>query len=275
MLGLCVVSLLGCGKGEYDTRLQATVTNVARRAAIESVLSPSATDASPDSGVRFRLPLVFDSSAKPLAPGDARAKIGAVDIPGLIKANERAIDDPAGKYSVSYVYTAAVPKEGKTQEALQADVQRAIAAVLPNAKWENATVDKLAGGSASYPVLKATGPQIFDATQNGGANEQHEGQLELYLVPADKQWVLIGWRAPTAHATKYLFWNSVKAAMGTVEAGGGAAPAPAAAPAADAAAPAAAAPGAVAPMPMPMPMANQALPPGAVGGAAGIAPLNP
>jgi|GEM_PF-5040486 len=273
---------LGCGTGEYNTRLDGTVKNVARRAAIEAYLGASAADVSADSGVRLRLPTLFDASAKQLTPEDGRARVGPAAIPGLVRASERAIDDAAGKFSVGYVYFAAVPKEGKPQDAFQGEVQRAIAAALPNAKWETAQFEKLAGGAANFPVLKASGPQLFDASQNGGATEQHEGQFELYLVPADKHWVLIGWRAPTAHATKYQFWEGVRAAMATVEVGGGGAStpaAPAAAPAADPMAPAPAAP-----MPMPMPTlppaaANnppgEGAPPGVVGGAVGLAPLNP
>ncbi len=265
---LAAVVGTGCGTGEYNNRLSATVNNVGRRAAIESLITQSAADAV--GGVRLRMPALFDGNAKQVNPGDARSRIGNAAIPGLVRASERAIDDPAGKYSVAYAYFAAAPKEGKAQDAFQNEVQRAVAAALPNAKWETVQIEKLSGGGASFPVLKATGPQPFDATQNGGASEQLEGQLELYLVPTDKQWVLIGWRAPSAHAGKYQFWDSVRAAMSTVEAsGGGAAPAPAA-PAGEAAAPASA--------PMAAAANNgpvEGLPPGAVGAAAGIAPLNP
>jgi hypothetical protein len=270
---LVLLVATGCGTGEYDARLQTTINNVGRRAAIESFLTQGTTDVSPDSGVRFRLPAIFDGSSKSLAPGEARATIGGVALPGLVRASERAIDDPGGKYSVGYVYFAAVPKEGKPQDALQNELRTAIAGVLPTAKWETAQLEKLSGGSVSFPLLVATGPQAFDASQNGGANEQHEGRLEIYLVPADKHWVLIGWRAPTTHAGKYQLFDAVRAAMATVEVtpgmGGGSTPAAAAAAAAT---PAPAAAGnAAAPA-----NAGEGLPPGgAVGAAAGLAPVTP
>jgi hypothetical protein len=272
-LGALVTSLLtlGCGTGEYNSRLEGTVRNVGRRAAIEAYLGPGSSEAAPGTAVQLRLPTLFDGSAKSVAPAEPRAKIGAASIPDLVRVMERAIDDPAGKFSVCYVYFAAAQKEGKPQDVLQNELQRAIAAALPNAKWETAQLEKLSGGTASFPVLKASGPQPFDATQNGGANEQHEGQFELYLVPADKHWVLIGWRAPTAHASKYQFWDAVRASMATVEVGGGSAPAaPAAAPAGDPMAPGAAPAEAAANNPP-----GHSGPPGAVGGAVGLAPLNP
>lgn len=275
VVAACSVVMLvavGCGTGEYDNRLKVTLANVARRSTIEAYLTPGGT-AVAGGNVSLRLPKLFDGSSKDVPVGDPRARVAGVPLPGLVKVTERAIDDPAGKMSVCYAYFAAVPKEGKPQDALQNELRGAIAAVLPNASWATENIEKMDGGSVSYPVLKASGPQSFDASGSGGANEQLEGQLELYLVPADKHWVLLGWRAPTANASKYQFFNSVKAAMGTVVVAAGAAPA--APPAGDAAP----APAPAAGEPMPAAAANngagEGLPPGAVGAAAGIAPLNP
>ena len=217
--GVMAVVLAGCDLGgTYEQRFQASLTSVGQEAALNSLLHADPTEV-PGSGITLRLPATFDSGAKSLPATDPAAQPPFANLPGLNYALERLLDDPAdaAKFAGAYVYLAAVPKAEKKSEDVQAEVQKQVGTAFAGANWTESQIGKGLNGK----LMTVTGQQDFVTADAAGgrATAKLDGQFDLYLFESGSHVVMIGFRAPTAQATKYTLFDAAKAAIGTVEGG--------------------------------------------------------
>jgi hypothetical protein len=231
-----LVVLAGCDiTGEYEKRFQETLKTAGYRAAFDAVLFAGDTEITGEgnasSGVKVRIPSLFDSNSKSLAT-EPRAQPPFVKLPGFGYALERALPDDANQFAPAYIYFAAVPKADLKPDQVQAPIAVAVAAAFPGANWSDVQVGTPQGGTMTHKVIRGDGQQDFDNAGTGGAVQKLDGRFALYFIEGPNHYALVGFRAPKAQADKWNFDAAVQAAMGTVSvAAGAAAPAEAAAPA--------------------------------------------
>ncbi|HEX5105561.1 MAG TPA: hypothetical protein VFV87_17200 [Pirellulaceae bacterium] len=218
--GAALIALAGCDiTGEYEKRFQETLTTAGHRAAFDAVLFAAETEitgeANASSGVKLRLPSLFDNSSKSLAT-EPRAQPPFVKLPGFGYALERALPDDANQFAPAYIYFAAVPKADLKPDQAQAPIAVAVAAAFPGATWSDVQVSTPQGGSITHKVIRGDGPQDFDNAGTGGAVQKLDGRFALYFIEGPNHYALVGFRAPKAQADKWNFDAAVQAAMGTV-----------------------------------------------------------
>lgn len=223
-LAACGLLLAGCDLGgTYSQRYNESLVSVGKRAAVDAMLHATETSV-PDgggkpSGVSLRLPSVLDANSKSLPAADARAQPPFLKIPGLNYTYERMLDDPADatKFAPAYCYLGAVSTAEQKSDAVQADLLKQAQAAFPGVAWTTVQLSSPAGDSVTAKVLSLSGPQDFDNGQIGGPVAKLDGQLDLYLYEGATHVVLIGFRAPSAQAGKYQFFEAAKVAMGTLK----------------------------------------------------------
>jgi len=220
--GFCAAALAGCDLAGYDAKFHSALKTSADRAAFDQALFPDpyeVTDAKRNNvGVSLRLPKSFDNSAKSLPAKDERAQIPALPLPGLSFAMERQLNDASNKWLPAYVYFAVVPKADEKPEALQAALAQAAAAAGSPATWSDASLKTPQGSTATFKRLRIEGQLPFlNLQKKPPAPVKAAGRLDIYLVDAGDNSVLIAWRAPKAQADNHKFEAATEAAMGTVQ----------------------------------------------------------
>jgi hypothetical protein len=222
VIGLVSFVFAGCDLGgTYNKRYSESLSSVGERAALDAMLLDAETQvtdaAMKPSGLSLRLPGLFKEHAESLAATEPRAQPPFLKIPGFSYTIERLVDDPANpqQFAAVHCYLAAVPKADQKAEDLQADVQRQVTAALPGASWQDVPL----GGGISGKLLSASGPQEFMTADASGtrATGTIEGRLELYFCESDSHFAFIGFRAPTAHAGKYEFFEAIKLSLDTLK----------------------------------------------------------
>ena len=96
--------LAGCDiTGEYEKRFQETLTSSGQRAAFDAVLFAAESEimgeGNAPSGVKLRLPSMFDGESKSLAT-EPRAQPPFVKLPGFSYALERSMPDDANAFAL-------------------------------------------------------------------------------------------------------------------------------------------------------------------------------
>jgi hypothetical protein len=220
--GLFAAALAGCDLAGYDARLHTALKTSADRAAFDQALFPDQyeiKDAKGNNvGVSLRLPKSFDNNAKSLPAKDERAQIPALPLPGLSFAMERQLNDAGNKWLPAYVYFAVVPKAEQKPEALQAAVAQAAAAAGGGGTWSDASLKTPEGSMVTFKRLRIDGQLPFlNLQKKPPAPVKAAGRLDIYLVDAGDNSVLIAWRAPKAQAENHKFEAATEAAMGTVQ----------------------------------------------------------
>jgi hypothetical protein len=211
--------------GTYSKRYEQALVNVGKKAETAAMLHGQPT-AVPDaaggqSGVQLKLPSILDGNSKSLPNTEVRAQPPFVKLPGLNFAYERMVDDPAdaSKFNPAYCYLGAVSKAEQPADVVQAEVLKVVQAAFPGSAWIDVQAPTAGGGSVGVKLLSVSGPQDFDGGQIGKPVEKLEGQMDLYLYESGTHVVLIGFRAPTAHAGKYKFFDAARLAIGTITSG--------------------------------------------------------
>ena len=222
--------LAGCDiTGEYEKRFQETLISSGQKAAFDSVLYAAESDISGEgntpSGVKLRLPSMFDKDTKSLS-AEPRAQPPFVKLPGFGYASERSMPDDANVFAPCYIYFAAVPKGELKPDQVQAPIAVALKAAFPSAAWSDVQVKTPQGTTVSHKVIRGDGQQDFDLAGTGGAVQKLDGKFALYFIESPTHFALIGFRAPKAQADKWKIDAASEAAMGTVTVAQGAAATP-------------------------------------------------
>jgi hypothetical protein len=228
---ITISALAGCDiTGEYEKRFQERLTSAGQQATFDAVLFAADTEitgeANSASGVRLRLPSMFDKDSKSLAT-EPRAQPPFVKLPGFGYALERSMPDAANNFAPCYIYFAAVPKADQKPDQVQAPIAVAVAAAFPGAAWADAQFATPQGSTITHKVIRGDGQQDFDLSGTGGAVQKLDGRFALYFIESPTHYALIGFRAPKAQSDQWKVDAAAQAAMGTVTVAQGAAPAPA------------------------------------------------
>ncbi len=219
---ICV--LAGCDLGgTYSKRYSQSLESVGKKAAMDAMLcgaTTNVTDAAMQSaGANLRLPSLFAEHANTIGATDPAAQPAFLKLPGFSYTIERLVDDPADpqKFAAVHCYLAAVPKASGKPDEIQTEIQRQVVAALPGAAWQDVQLGGMAG-----KLMSVVGPQDFLTADATGARTaaKLDGQLDLYFFETGSHYAVIGFRAPTAHAGKYQFFDSTKVSVGTLMTGG-------------------------------------------------------
>ena len=207
--GFGTLVLAGCGSGDYNRRMETTITKLNEAgdmaAAVYAQASEVLDTAGSPTGISLRLPVFIGSDAKALRAGDAGARPPFVNLPGYSYGYEVQVGgQPA------YAYFAAVAASGKTAEAITQEIQAQISKAFSSATWQDTPVASPEGGSVNVKLLSVIGSQAFGA-------EAQEGRFDLYLVSSATHHVLLGWRAPVATADNEKIFQNVAISMGTIQ----------------------------------------------------------
>lgn len=210
--------LAGCDiTGEYEKRFQESLQGTSQRAALDAILFAAETEITGEggaaSGVKLRLPSLFDGNSKSLA-SEPRAQPPFVKLPGFGYSLERALTDNADQFAPAYIYFAAVPKADQTPDQVQAPIATAMKTVFPSAAWSDVQVK-----TRTLKMIRGDGQQEFDLSGTGGAVQQMDGRFVLYFIEGPSHYALIGFRAPKAQGDRWQFDASIDAAIGTVSGG--------------------------------------------------------
>jgi hypothetical protein len=220
----------GCDiTGEYESRFKETLVSAKQKADLDAVLFAAESDISGEgnspSGVKIRLPNMFDGESKSLS-AEPRAQPPFVKLPGFNYSLERSMPDDANVFAPCYLYFAAVPKADQKPDQVQAPITTAVAAVFPGANWTDAQFKTPQGTTISHKVIRGDGQQAFDLAGTGGAVQNLDGRFALYLIESPTHYALIGYRAPKAQADKWKIDAAMEVALGTVTVAPAAAAAP-------------------------------------------------
>lgn len=208
-----LLALSGCGTGEYNARMQASLSEKQRGAAFDINLHKAPIDfddkTRPRPGVSIRLPLLFDATSN-----SAAGQPPGITLPGLWYGMEKVRPDSAGKNLAVYFGVGWVPKGEKKEPAMQAELLGLVKGSFPAAAWQDVSLASPTGGPVSFKLLSGTADQNFNTGVAETPTEKAPGQFRLYLVSATNDYVLVAWRGPTSGPD---FWTIVDAAMGSVK----------------------------------------------------------
>ncbi len=210
------LTLIGCGKGEYDARLDNFTTVMSKRAAnapaiLTTEFFPVTDPANKPIGFKFKLPTLFTGSeVKSLGADTARAKLMKVDLPGFCYTMERPLADDSGKNIPAYCYLFVINKTTGVPDDFKNQILAAITPIDGAAAWTDAPP----AGTIPVRLLKATGNLEFEIN---GAMENLPGQIEVYSLDAGANQVFVGWRAATSSGTKHKVFDAVRASMATAQ----------------------------------------------------------
>jgi hypothetical protein len=212
--GLSVLLWAGCDlSGEYDKKVQASLQSAGQRAVFDLNLHPTFTEvvdsAKQNTGVKLRLPKVFDANSKAIALDKAPIKL-----PGLTYILERQLDDDNGQFLPAILVFAVFPKAEIKPDALQNTLVQAAKLMAPNAAWSDVNLATPTGQTIALKRLRTEGKQPM---ASGKKAVETEVRSDAYLIDAGANNVLIGWTTPKAQAQKYHLEAATEAAMGTLE----------------------------------------------------------
>jgi hypothetical protein len=218
-----LLSIAGCGTGEYQNRMAKRAEQLQFVGSFESNLKAEQFILSPD--CKLRLPTIFDGEAKAWLPNSqdeagktislTRVQPSLCNLPGLLTTYERFVGDGAAAAPL-YAYFCATPiQQGQKPEdfksAIEAEIARSGAS---GGKFAPVTVSTPDGKSLSWEMLSVTSTQPF-AGKPPAADTSVEGRFDLYFKSSGANFILIGWRAPKAAPTATKFFDDAKLAMGT------------------------------------------------------------
>ncbi len=199
-------SILGCGVGEYRSRLEARVGELATASEFVGLYAPQQLGNKP---ITVRVPQAF--TRPPLVagvevpeegapPDDSRVRPGIVDLPGLTYTYEEFVADAEGGEIPYYLYLSA---ENTTLPGFRDPTRRWLNQVLDRfpieeLAWEDVDFDTPEGGVVPWRRLQAEGDQTFTYLGKDGERRpvRLPGIFELYYRVEGDWAVTLVWRVP-------------------------------------------------------------------------------
>lgn len=217
----------GCGTGEYDRRMRASIQEVGSKAKFQNLLYPNPISIVP--GASFRLPALFDNTAKSWAEGNPtetglavhpdRLQPPFIKLPGFRYCYEVFPKSGGQEDNVMYCYVAASNTTSQGQEDLIASIQSDLKKKFPDApeEWETVDLDTPEGATIAVRRTTVSGMQRFDLTPMGGPMKDFDGRMDLYLISTNDNHILIGWRGMSEFVAAAKLFESAEAAMGSTQ----------------------------------------------------------
>lgn len=205
-----LASVLGCGAGEYQSRVQARVQEMATGSEFAGLYAAQTLG---DRPVSVRVPQVFTSP--PLVPGaevagegappaTERVQPGVVDLPGLTYTYEDFVADAEGGRIPFYLHVGAA---NTTHRAFRDPTNRWVHQIksrLPDQdpSWERVECDTPDGRFLVWQRLRAEGEQPFSYVSQDGRRRVVElpGILEIYYRVEGDWAITLVWRVPSSIA---------------------------------------------------------------------------
>jgi len=203
---LLLISVSGCGTGEYEQRLTGTEGRI-KQGSVFASMRPAA----PLAGTSLKIQIPSSFVSQPFneqtqvdgAPIDPQRLKPPADLPlmGLQHTYEEFFADASGGKMAYYCYLAAVDKANVTNEPIMV-LRRQMQSVFPKSvsKVEDIQCETPQGQSIEWQKLRATGPQAFYYVDQGGKADFREmdGALEIYSRTEGNTIVMVVWRVPSS-----------------------------------------------------------------------------
>lgn len=196
LAALLLLTLVGCGTGEYERRLSGRTARLQAQAAAKFNELGNPQEVA-GTNVSVRLPRVFKEA--PLAEGAAdarRVKPGIVTIAGLKLTDEGFIQDAEGGQLPFYCYVGVTSDTAQNAIArLQQEVGGKPGKIVP---WADFSVQAPDGQTVKWQKLRFEGNQEFYYKNKAGQEDYPSvpGVLELYVHEEGGQAVIVAWRMP-------------------------------------------------------------------------------
>ncbi len=219
----CVgIPLLGCGKAEYETRMQAKIQELQYGSVFLENLYEQPIDIPGPSGqvASIRLPKLFDAATtwqlrqiegltgKPVETDRIQPPFG--HLPGFSFCYEKYFSrQPV------YCYFAVEDAAKKSAEVLLDELQKPLKAKFRAAVWTTEQLKTPTGSQITVKKISANGPQLFFL--DNGDRENSDGAYELYLYSTPQHHVMVGWRAPRDLLGTTKLLEVARLSLGTLE----------------------------------------------------------
>lgn len=206
VLPVLLLSALGCGVGEYRSRIASRVEELANASEFGGLY---ATQPLGDKPVSIRVPQMFERqplvagaeiAEEGAVPAEARVQPGLIDLPGLTYTYEEFVADAEGGKIPYYLYLSAEKtsapgyREPTTRWLNQLKDRLSVEGLA----WENVECDTPVGGAVVWRHLRAEGEQPFYYVGKEGEGRvvKLPGIIEIYYR-VDGDWaVALTWRVP-------------------------------------------------------------------------------
>lgn len=224
LLGFACIT--GCGKGDYESSMNQTLTRLAFASKFQENLHPDATEAIPEVA-SLRLPLYITEEAKTLTMtsknrvGDtlpkSRIQPPFLNIPGFRFSYEQHVD-MGGRNNTQpvYCYLGTVPAAGRKQGAILNTIKAQVGKAFKGAVFQSVQLDDPEGNKVSVQKLSVSGKQAFETDASGGDVRQLNGQFDCYVYSSPDHHVIIGFRSSDDLAQKIGTFEKGEYALGTL-----------------------------------------------------------
>jgi len=234
-----VALLLGCGSGEYERRMQQSLTRLHEGGAQlgqggtlgGSDLLYAQPTPIPETNISIRLPtmlgqgrswaegVVDETTGQPI--DENRLEPPFTALPGFRFCYEVFTADSTGQQWPAYMYVAVEDAQATSQLELMSTIQQDLVATFPAAPEEWSVMELTGPNDTKLTCLRTSviGPQQFDSTSVGGNLNEVEGHFVLYLYSTDTHHVMIGWRAIPSIVESSQFFPTAELSVATLQAG--------------------------------------------------------
>lgn len=237
ILGLAVATTLGCDLGTYSRRYTERLPQLTRRAelgrdlhnsylslqisAVNSALPAVPGGGSASTGVKVRLPKIFDAESRLLSasdPADISGPPGMALPIGL--AYERYITNAESDRLPIYFYLVAIPKAEIEMSKVEELITGALPAEIdPVPSWQSQVIETLDDGTLDFRALKISQAQPFQVQLVDNAPEPQtlEGQLQFYARTEGDYHLVFIFRYPSQLADSLGFPTAIEGCLGTLK----------------------------------------------------------
>ncbi len=206
VLPMLLLSIPGCGVGEYRARIASRVEELGKASEFSGLYAAQPLG---DKPVSVRVPQMFarqplvagaEIAEEGAVPGEGRVEPGLVDLPGLTYTYEEFVADAEGGKIPYYLYLSA---EKTTAPGYREPTTRWLNQLKDRLSgdgltWEDVECDTPTGGIVVWRRLRAEGEQPFYYVDKEGEGRvvKLPGAIEIYYR-VDGDWaVALTWRVP-------------------------------------------------------------------------------
>jgi hypothetical protein len=227
-LAVMLVPAIGCGTGEYNQRLEASVAKL-RQLAKFDILKRQPTEI-PQTVVSVRIPKTITDrtytvdSANPNGDGNidpALLEPAFLKLPGTHRMAQASDVDERQVRLPYELYMSGGPIDQKPAD-LAGDIQMQLATAFPEAAkdlaWEKLDCETPIGTKVSWQRMRTKGEQVFTLL-GGGQPNTLPGQVQVYMYEDARFFVVLVWRVPDVIAPKVPIDNWGPLVAGSLKTG--------------------------------------------------------
>ena len=231
IIAIVTMTLLGCGKAEYEQKMTGAIKNLAFTSRFIENLHINPTEIG--NGVaELRLPLYVKNTATPLTMTSRnrnrtpmspdRIQPPSLRIPGFLYSYELFVDgsnpDDKRDKETLYLYFASVPATEKLS-AIEATLKAGAAKTVPKSRpaFVDASLDTPDRKKIAFRKMSLTGTQSFNMDAGTPESENRAGQFDVYIHSGATHHVIIGVRCTAGGIEAVNAMENASYALGTLK----------------------------------------------------------